>query len=631
MWSESCHPLSLESQLNEELSTIQRIDALLTLAHFYIFDQSSDQYIEELESLFIEPSVTELQRAHLKFLKGLKRQMVGDWDESTTLLESALDIYKANNHVRGEVEAIIGIAVMHSMSEPSQGIMLLEQAREKIERFDLPLICTAYMLNQFAVAHITVELYSLAEAYARQAQDCVARLPMRQDNIIAKNVTRSYVASAWSLSFSVLLQGKYGEAIQIAEQGLSVVKAANVPYWVARMMEIIGRALVENGDTMAAIERLSDFLDSSPPDGASIYDNCYALLGIAYAEKNQYAIAEPLLLRAVKIYDEVGRGGLIHLRCLKCLANFAKRQERFEDAVMYLEKSEKMLARYKRRKSVLTLEHLTEVHNYKLKQREADFLKSSNEKLAEANQLLQDALDGQSELIKLVAHDVYSPVMSIMLRTNLMMQHIQTERIDKLAEAVTAIRNSADYINDIVFHFQTVDQLENEELQFERKAILIEEEILSAIERNQPSAVEKQVEVRFDHTESLQVCAYETGLKQVLDNILSNAVKYSYPNSTVQIGVSRLDNNRVKIECIDQGVGIDALESHKLFSRFGRLKSSRPTSDERSTGLGLYIVRQLLHRMNGEVVIHSDGIDKGTTISICLPLAESEQAYNIHS
>lgn len=622
MWSEDCRPLSLAIKLNEALPLTERIDILLTLAHFYIFDQSSAEYMQQLESLLSEQTQLALEQAHLTFLKGVKKQAIGDWAGSTRLLESALETYRAHEHVRGEVEAMIGIAVVLAITVgPSDGIFLLEQAREKIEEHDLPLICKAYMLNQFAVAHLTVELYNFAESYARQSHAYIAKLPMQQEGVTSRNAMRVYVASAWSLSYAVALQGRHDEAIQVAEKGLDVIGPLNVAYWNARLMQVVGYALTESKKYEAAVERLLVYIDSVPPTKGSIYDDCYALLGIAYACTHQHVAAEPLLLRAVDGYEKTQQRGAIYLRCLKCLALIAREREEYEDAFVYLEKNEVALKLHKRVKTVMKLEHLTEVHNYESKQREASLLKTHNQQLTMANQLLQKSLTEQSELIKLVAHDIYSPLTSIMLRTRTIMRQVEAERTDQVEGTVDAIRKSADYINDIVFHFQTIDQLENDQLQLEWQVVSIENEMLAAIERNQPLASQKQIEVRFCHTDAFQVHIYKVGIKQVLDNLLSNAIKYSHPNSVVEISAPRLEDNMVKLDFIDQGVGFKREESKKLFTKFGRLESSRPTSDERSVGLGLYIVRQLLIKMNGDVVANSDGLNTGATFTISLPLA----------
>lgn len=626
MWSENCKPLALQSQLQTNLSLFEKVETLLTLAHFYVFDQSSDQYIQQLDSLLIEHPEWAVQQAHLLFLKACKRQMVGDWDGSTEKLEEALIIYREYGELRGEVEAMIGTSVIRAMTvRHDEGISILEQCRKKIKEHALPQICYAYMLNHFAMMHLMVELYDLAESYGRRAYDYAFNLERENEGVVSKNVIRVQMSSTWTLTYALLLLEQFDEAIQLAEQCLSLVKPLNVPYWEARFLQIIANSLIESGNSAVAIEKLTNILKGvlSKPEIPSIYYHCHALLGIALTREGRHEEAEPILLRAIKQYNSIRSIGLIYLGCLKSLATIAKSQGRYEDAFSYLEQNEQVRTGYKRKKSELKLAHLTEVHKYDLKKQEADMLRISNEKLTEANHLLQQAYEEQSELVKLVTHDIYNPLSSIVLRTQLATRFVQRERIDKVVESIGAIRQSADYIGDIVAQFQMVDKLDQEQLKLDRQILSVQDVIIAAIERNQPAATIKHIQLVFDKEREMSIWACELAMMQVLDNVLSNAIKYSFPDSVVQIKATQHEDI-IEIAFVDQGVGIDQGETHKLFSKFGRLDSSRPTSDERSTGLGLYIVQKLIHKMDGEIMASSDGLGTGTTFTIQLPIPHSK-------
>lgn len=614
MWSENCQPLTLQKRLSTDLPLIEKVNMLLTLAHFYVFDQQSDPFIQQLDSILKDHPECIGQQAHLMYLKGCKRQMVGDWAGSTEKLESAIDIYRKLEDVRGEVEAMIGVAVVRAMNtQHNEGILLLEQAREQIEVHGLPAICRAYMLNQLAVTHLMVELYDLAESYGRQAYDCALNLAVQNEGVLSKNVMRVQTASTWTLSYALALLGRYDESVQLAEQTLRFVRPLNVPYWEARLVQIIGYALIESDHLDNAIEKLMGFVGSIVSDPLPMYNDCYALLGIAHARNGQHEEAEPLLLTAIKPYDGRTNLGLIYLNCLKSLSNIAKSQGRYEEAFSYLEQSEKVWRVYKQRKSELKLAHLTEVHQYEIKKKEADMLRTSNEKL-------QRAYDEQSELVKLVAHDIYNPLSSIVLRAQLAEKFARKEQTDKTIESINAIRQSAGYIREIVAQLQFVDLLDQGELKLDWQIVSIRKVIMAAIKRNQPAATLKQIEIVCEGDMSTPIRVGELAIMQMLDNVLSNAIKYSHPNSVVRIGAKRVDDV-VEINCVDEGVGIDPAEAHRLFSKFGRLNSSRPTSDERSTGLGLYIVQKLVHEMEGEITVSSDGLGTGTTFTIQLPVS----------
>ncbi len=104
---------------------------------------------------------------------------------------------------------------------------------------------------------------------------------------------------------------------------------------------------------------------------------------------------------------------------------------------------------------------------------------------------------------------------------------------------------------------------------------------------------------------------------QVIDNLISNALKYSPFDTTITIRVKAKSDN-VRLEVEDEGPGISEEEMPKLFGKFARL-SAQPTGGEHSTGLGLSIVKKMVEAMNGKVWCESEP-GKGATFIVELPL-----------
>jgi signal transduction histidine kinase len=114
-------------------------------------------------------------------------------------------------------------------------------------------------------------------------------------------------------------------------------------------------------------------------------------------------------------------------------------------------------------------------------------------------------------------------------------------------------------------------------------------------------------------------------LKQVLINLLSNAAKYSPKGTTITAGaVHDIEGDKVVIWVRDQGVGISEEDQKQLFGTFHRIR--RPeTADVPGTGLGLYIVKNLVEAMGGEVKVRS-AVGEGSTFYVSMPVAEREAA-----
>jgi len=106
-------------------------------------------------------------------------------------------------------------------------------------------------------------------------------------------------------------------------------------------------------------------------------------------------------------------------------------------------------------------------------------------------------------------------------------------------------------------------------------------------------------------------------LEQVIDNLVSNAIKFSSPDKMVWLRAKKLDRHLV-IEVEDQGPGINPEEIPKLFGTFQRL-SAKPTAGEESTGLGLSIVKAIVQALEGEVRAASE-LGRGTIFTVVLKL-----------
>jgi signal transduction histidine kinase len=135
---------------------------------------------------------------------------------------------------------------------------------------------------------------------------------------------------------------------------------------------------------------------------------------------------------------------------------------------------------------------------------------------------------------------------------------------------------------------------------------------------NRVIAGRKQITVEYHCANELPILQLDRKkIEQVLNNLISNAIKYSFPQSKVEIH-SKCENNNLVISVSDEGQGIPQAEMDKLFKPFSRT-SAKATSGESSTGLGLVIVRKIVEAHNGRVWAESR-VKKGSTFYISLPI-----------
>ncbi|MCP5109130.1 MAG: HAMP domain-containing histidine kinase [bacterium] len=125
-------------------------------------------------------------------------------------------------------------------------------------------------------------------------------------------------------------------------------------------------------------------------------------------------------------------------------------------------------------------------------------------------------------------------------------------------------------------------------------------------------AGKKKIEIRLCLVDNLPSAIGDTEkFKDVMENLIENAVKFSHPNTIVEVCAKKIAGGFVEIRVKDRGLGITEEDKKRVFSKFQKL-SARPTAGETSTGLGLSIVKRLVELMGGEVGVRSKGRNKGS-------------------
>lgn len=106
----------------------------------------------------------------------------------------------------------------------------------------------------------------------------------------------------------------------------------------------------------------------------------------------------------------------------------------------------------------------------------------------------------------------------------------------------------------------------------------------------------------------------------VLQTLLQNAVTYSPPGRNVEVSIF-VEKNKIKVTIIDHGIGIDPSDISKIFTKFYRAANAQKTDTE-GFGIGLYLAQAIVRRHRGKITVFSEGLNRGTTFEITLPLAK---------
>ena len=193
------------------------------------------------------------------------------------------------------------------------------------------------------------------------------------------------------------------------------------------------------------------------------------------------------------------------------------------------------------------------------------------------------------------------------LRTPLSVQKAQLEAmidgvIPTNVENLQAISNQTDVLSRLVDDLRTLALTDSRELQLEMQIIKLDEVLESMVESLRPhiSLGDTNIVYEFDRSSSGQAVLIDTGrLSQVLQNILTNAMRYGKNGGTIQVSLL-MDDSYVVIQIRDDGNGIPEEALPHLFERFYRHDKAR-SRDSGGTGLGLSIAKNLVSLMNGEI------------------------------
>ena len=241
--------------------------------------------------------------------------------------------------------------------------------------------------------------------------------------------------------------------------------------------------------------------------------------------------------------------------------------------------------------------------------------------LEQARDRLVRASEEKSALMHTLVHDLRNPLTSVVLGVDLLARgKLPSEQVETLARLRAQVRQMTRLIDDLM----DVNAIEEGRRTYQTSRFEVNRVVRASIEAFAEAAGAKGLQFDVALTdEPLFVESDEGALRQVFDNLISNALKYSPPGGTVRVSL-RTEDERMRLEIADRGPGIARDELAQLFTKYGR-GSAQPTGGEKSSGLGLWIVKRLADALGARVWCSSDP-GQGATFIFTLPLAEVEVA-----
>lgn len=238
-------------------------------------------------------------------------------------------------------------------------------------------------------------------------------------------------------------------------------------------------------------------------------------------------------------------------------------------------------------------------------------LEAKNENLVELNQ-------EKNEFLDIVAHDLRNPLSAIYSAADFI-QNQKTDHGSKINEMAGYILEASKQTLNLIENFLNIKAIESGKTEVLPELVDITMILQWMVNNYTIIAKKKNITVHFQ-SEKKQYFAWvnQSRVTQVLENLISNAIKYSPHGKQVNIRLSE-QQCCIRCEVQDQGAGLSESDKKQLFGKFARL-SARPTGEESSIGLGLFIVKKLVEMMNGKIWCESE-LGQGSTFIVEFPVA----------
>ena len=241
------------------------------------------------------------------------------------------------------------------------------------------------------------------------------------------------------------------------------------------------------------------------------------------------------------------------------------------------------------------------------RKRAEEALREAKEEAVRANQM-------KSVFLASMSHELRTPLNSIIGFTGIILQGLAGELNEEQKKQLKMVYGSSKHLLALINDLLDISKIESGELEPELEEFNLADAGIEVRDSLKPKAEDKALKLIWDMLD-INVVSDERRFKQILVNLVNNAIKFTQAGE-VEVKAIEKDKN-IEVIVKDTGVGIKKEDIHKLFAPFAQLEYT--VSEEKGTGLGLYLVRNLVQLLNGKILVESE-YGKGSTFTFTLPI-----------
>ena len=575
-----------------------------------------------------------------------------------------------------EIARNIGDQYLISLSLNTLGVVYrrLDNIEKALECHLESLDIAKSMQNQKGIA---ISLNSIGNIYLTRGdydkaletfEECI-KIETRSKNKLGVAINLNNIGYIYNV------QGDYLKALNYYEKSLAANQEIANKKGLAISFNDIGQIKKKLGANDEALQYFAKALDINNKAGYKQYavDN-YINIGDVYFEKENYEVALQHYTKGLDIATEIGtlmqmsqchnNISLVYEKTGKlreCLQNY-KESIRFRDSLTNQENEKtvsQLLTRYETKNKELQiqeLESLKEIQTAKIERRRITIIaliisiilvlaflgvlyknyqrkklvnnlllekkdqiekqkqniETKNKVLESKNKELIDLNLEKNNVLGIIAHDLRSPMNHIIGLTSIMSYGKETLNQDQL-QSLEMISDTSIRMREMINRILDINAMDSKEITLEPEEVNVSALLQKVIKEFLDPANKKNIQLNTDIAQNLSAVLDKNYTLQIFENLIANALKFSPKDKSVFIRLMK-NEDKLRVEIEDQGQGIKESEQHRLFQKF-QILSSKPTAGEKSTGLGLYIVKTFVDAMGGDVWCES-GEGKGANFIV---------------
>ncbi len=558
-------------------------------------ERSYNAYVSSLKS------ADRKAEAYSLYLMGVCSELLANYPDAMKYLSESIKISTAIGEKKKMADGLNTIGIIHdNLGNYANALKTYFRCLKIYDELDQPRN-KAIVLSNIGLVYTNINDYPHALQFYLGANEIAVKL----------NDSESLLVTYINLGLTHRLLKEFEKAESYLLKALEISKKTN-----DKLRESL--ALVELGDVEVSLGNISKGYEHYKRSLELKYDlndrkgisNILAVLGQLQLFENKLEDAKKNLLASLEISEELGikrQSAEIH----KLLSEVFEKENNPVKALEHYKTSHEKEIEYLTEETAHKAKNLAIQHEVEKAQKEAEIQKLRNVELAKAledvevlNENLKVLNEEKNDFMAIAVHDLKNPLQNI-LSTARVLKNTKEPDSNIIADFTSNIISQTDRMFNLIKKLLDHNAIDQGNIKIRKTSFYATRLCNDVINNMRENAAKKNIYLYFeDNSNDISLYTDYDILFQVLDNLISNSIKFSsaYKNIYLKIFAG---SNKIIFEVQDEGPGFTERDRTKVFTKFARL-SAQPTGGEHSTGLGLSIVKKLTELLEGEISFESE-------------------------